>query len=72
MTAALKSSTASRGGPNLRGRLLIGVVVAAGVLLVLANVHLVYVAVSSQPECVVHRAAKGAMVVPFKAAKPAC
>ena len=55
--------------------LLAGLIAAAGILLlVLANTHLVYVAVTSQPECVAHLKAgeaasgKGA----FSAAKPAC
>jgi hypothetical protein len=55
--------------------LLAGLIAAAGVLVfVLANTHLVYVAVTSQPECVAHLKAgeaasgKGA----FSAAKPAC
>lgn len=47
--------------------------IAAGVvaMVALANVHLVYVAVSSQPDCVPHRAAKGGQNS-FRAAKPAC
>lgn len=46
--------------------------VAAGLLLVAAaNVHLVYVAVSSQPDCVPHLkdAGEGGG---YRAAKPAC
>lgn len=58
-----------------RPTLLAGLIVAAGVLLIaLANAHLVYVAVSSQPECVAHskvgERAPGAGS--FSAAKPAC
>ena len=34
--------------------LVIGGVAAAAALVVLANVHLVYVSVQSQPECVAH------------------
>ena len=55
--------------------LLASLIAAAGILLlVLANTHLVYVAVTSEPECVAHlkggeaASGKGA----FSAAKPAC
>ena len=38
-----------------RGRRMVGVLIAAGLLLVAAaNWHLVYVAVTSQPDCVAH------------------
>ena len=64
-------------GPRPRRRVsrkaLIGLLVAAGVLLfALANLHLVYVAVTSQPECVVPRADSGQATVQFQPAKPAC
>lgn len=40
---------------TLKPRILVGLVVAAGLLvLALANTHLVYVAVKSQPDCVEH------------------
>jgi hypothetical protein len=47
---------------------------AAAVLLVVAaaNAHLVYVAVASQPDCVVHLKEAGAKAGAFRAAKPAC
>ncbi|MCG7393209.1 hypothetical protein MHY87_09850 [Microvirga sp. ACRRW] len=47
---------------------------AAAVLLVVAaaNVHLVYVAVESQPECVAHLKEVGSKAGAFRAAKPAC
>lgn len=53
----------------------VGLAVAVGIaLLVFANAHLVYVAVTSQPECVAHsesgEAAAGAGA--FRAAKPSC
>lgn len=58
-----------------RGRFLLWSAVATGLLLVgAANWHLVYVAVTSQPDCVAHLrvgdgdAARGA----FSAAKSAC
>lgn len=58
-----------------RPMLLAALIVAAGALLfVLANTHLVYVAITSQPECVAHLKAgettSGTGV--FSAAKPAC
>jgi hypothetical protein len=50
--------------------------IAAGglLLLVLANTHLVYIAVTSQPDCIPHRkAGEGASDKGlFSAAKPAC
>jgi hypothetical protein len=58
-----------------RRRLLLAGLVAAGLLLVaLANAHLVYVAVSSQPDCVAHvkGGERAAGAASFSAAKPAC
>jgi hypothetical protein len=47
-------------------------IAAAGVLLFVgANVHLVYVAVASQPDCVLPAKGSGE-TVKFQAAKPAC
>lgn len=47
---------------------------AALTVIVLANAHLVYVASSSQPECVPHARANGAAAGAgvFGAAKPSC
>jgi hypothetical protein len=47
---------------------------AAAVLLVVAvaNAHLVYVAVASQPDCVAHLKEAGSKEGAFRAAKPAC
>lgn len=56
-------------------KLLVGLAVAVGaLLLVLANTHLVYVAVTSQPECVAHPKGGGGVseAGSFSAAKPAC
>lgn len=56
-------------------RLLAGLAVAAGAaLLVLANAHFVYVAVSSQPDCVAHLKTGDAAIGSglFSAAKPSC
>lgn len=59
-----------------RGRLSVWLLVAAGVLLVIgANWHLVYVAVTSQPECIAHvRPGESDPVNPraFSAAKSSC
>ena len=61
--------------PQPGGRWKIGLLVAAGLLLLIgANAHLVYVAVTSQPACVAHvklgqsTATSGS----FSAAKSAC
>lgn len=50
----------------------IAVVCAGAALLALANAHLVYVAVVSQPDCVTHL--KGVAESPgsYRAARPAC
>ena len=47
---------------------------AATVLLIVvaANAHLVYVAVASQPDCVVHLKEAGTQAGEYRAAKPAC
>jgi hypothetical protein len=51
---------------------LVWVLVSAGILLVAgANVHLIYVAVQSQPSCVEHSKAAGDGHA-YRAAKPAC
>lgn len=67
-------SESSRGGQGRRRRFLIGASIVAGVLLLLAvaNAHLVYVAVTSEPECVPHATAEDDNSAPFRAAKPAC
>lgn len=55
-------------------RRVLGILLLAGVaLVILANVHLVYVAVTSQPDCVPHRKQPGeAKSRDFRAAKPGC
>lgn len=58
-----------------RGLTIVGVAIVAGLLFVLlANFHLVYVAVTSQPECVAHIKADAAPAPAgsFSAAKSAC
>jgi hypothetical protein len=59
--------------PAKRVRLLVFLMVtAAAALFVGANIHLVYVAVASQPECVAHAKAGEAGQGMFSAAKSAC
>ncbi|MCB1413561.1 MAG: hypothetical protein KDJ76_10575 [Xanthobacteraceae bacterium] len=59
-----------------RGRLSLWLLVAAGLALVIgANWHLVYVAVTSQPDCVAHvrpGTGEAARTTVFSAAKSAC
>ena len=59
---------------RLKGRTAIGLIVAAGLLLLVgANAHLVYVAVTSQPDCVAHlRQGDDTAGGSFRAAKSAC
>ena len=56
-----------------RRKLLIGLLVAAGAaLVVIANAHLIYVSVSSQPDCVAHLKAPDETSGAYRAAKSAC
>ncbi|MEC5290958.1 hypothetical protein VSX64_10400 [Aurantimonas sp. C2-6-R+9] len=56
-----------------KAKWLIGLVVSAGVLLLVGvNVHLVYVAFASQPECVSHLKENGSDSRRYRAAKSAC
>jgi hypothetical protein len=59
---------------RLRSRTTIGLFVAAVLLLLVgANAHLVYVAVTSQPDCVAHvRQGDAGASGSFRAAKSAC
>ncbi|WP_105441220.1 hypothetical protein [Neorhizobium sp. T25_13] len=45
---------------------------AAALLVLLANAHLVYVAVSTQPDCVPHLKERGGSPGAYRAAKSAC
>ena len=73
-------STAAQGlaaaGPRRRRRMLVaGLIVAAvGLVFAGANAHLLYVAFSSQPDCVAHLKPGdgGTGSMRFSAAKPAC
>lgn len=54
------------------GRLLLGLAVLAGLLVLAgANAHLVYVAATSQPDCVTHVKQPGADGL-YRAAKSSC
>jgi hypothetical protein len=56
-----------------RGRLtLAGIGLAIVAVMAVANVHLVYVALATQPECVPHLKAPDESGVAFRAAKSAC
>ena len=52
-------------------RIWLALVLLGAVLVAVANAHLVYVAMSSQPECVEHRMSGGSDGR-YRAAKPAC
>tara|TARA_R110000868_G_scaffold181050_8_gene421831 strand:+ start:2442 stop:2657 length:216 start_codon:yes stop_codon:yes gene_type:complete len=71
----MKSVAPSAAPPQKRRMILLASAVAAGLLFVVfANLHLVYVAVTSQPECVAHIRADVAPAKNglFSAAKSAC
>ena len=69
MTQTSLSSTAT----THRARIVISAVVALGlVLFAAANVHLIYVAVTSQPACVDHLEAPGNTPGVYRAAKSSC
>lgn len=56
-----------------RKKLAIYIGIAASVLLlVLANVHLVYVATTSQPDCMTHLKSSGEATGSFRAARSSC
>lgn len=56
-----------------RTRLAICIGIAAALLLlVLANTHLVYVAITSQPDCVTHLKGSGEATGNFRAARSSC
>jgi hypothetical protein len=66
------SAPAETGTPRINWRLVALAIAAIGTALVIgANVHLVYVAVGSQPDCVPHAKVTGEPGA-FRAAKPAC
>ncbi len=68
MSAPANGETGRRGGRKAFWLALAGVL-AGG--LILANAHLVYVAVGSQPDCVPHAKSAGE-AGGFRAARPSC
>ncbi len=67
------AASAPRSTPRSGPRLGVWAAVAAGVaLFVAANAHLVYVAVTSQPDCVAHAKEVGVDGAPLRAARSAC
>ncbi len=56
---------------RIRLGIIIGIA-AAVTLLLLANAHLVYVAMTSQPDCVAHLKTFGEASGQFRAARPSC
>jgi hypothetical protein len=50
----------------------VGMIATAVFVVLLANMHLLYVAFSSQPGCVPHLKERGQMSGQFRAAKSAC
>lgn len=68
MSAPVESKTRRLGGRKAFWLTLAGML-AGG--LVLANAHLVYVAIGSQPDCVPHTKSAGEAGV-FRAARPSC
>ena len=72
MMAGQKDATAITRSRSLGWRSLTVTGVVAGILvLAAANVHLVYVALASQPDCVAHVKNDGADGT-YRAAKPSC
>ncbi len=68
MSASVGGETRRRGGRRAFWLALVGVL-AGG--LILANAHLVYVAIGSQPDCVPHAKSAGE-AGGFRAARPSC
>lgn len=69
MTKVLSSST---GSPRKARQVWIAFSVGVFVFFITANIHLVYVAVASQPDCVPHYKDIDAIDGTFRAAKPGC
>lgn len=52
--------------------LMIAAIAAAGLVFIGANAHLLYVAITTEPECVAHLKAPAPETGQFRAAKPSC
>jgi hypothetical protein len=73
MTVPSRTGTNTSNGSRLDWKLLSTLLVAGGlIILVAANAHLVYVAFQSQPDCVPHAKTAGQDDAPLRAARPAC
>jgi len=72
MTRPLEKARMRRERQRSSKWVIVSGIVAAAALLVLANAHLVYVAFTSQPECVEHPRGAGETSGSLRAAKPAC
>ena len=73
MTAMPNDNSSLSAKLRIRSRILVGAVIIAGLLMVIAaNVHLAYVAMTSQPDCVEHIRAAGDAPGTFRAARPSC
>lgn len=58
---------------RMRARIVVGAIIVASVLvLVAANAHLVYVAFTTQPDCVPHLKEAGKTPGAYRAARSAC
>lgn len=68
MSVPAGGETQRRGGRRAFWLMLAGVLVGG---LILANAHLVYVAIGSQPDCVPHAKSAGE-AGGFRAARPSC
>jgi len=60
------------GARPARRTVIIGLAVSAVAFVLLANLHFLYVAVSSQPDCVPHIKMASGEPGTFRAARPAC
>lgn len=70
---SVNAAMLSQNVPQRRRKLVIWGMVTAGIaLFVAANAHLVYVAVTSQPDCVPHAKEVGVDGAPLRAARSAC
>lgn len=67
-TAEMKSAPAR----PFRARRVVLLVLLGAAALIAANIHLVYVAVTSQPDCVVHVKRGDSNAGTYGAARPAC
>lgn len=72
MNALSNEPAMKTGTGTTRIWVVIGVITLCVMFFLLANAHLVYVAVTSQPDCVAHVKATDSVSGSFRAAKSAC